>query len=39
MSAVESLAGGSMAPVDLPQPQLCVVQRKVSPLQRNLSPL
>jgi hypothetical protein len=35
---VESLAGGSMAPMDLPPPQCaCVLQQKASPLQRKTS--
>jgi len=38
MSAVESLAGGSMAPMDLCRRLNCVLQRKVSPLQRETSP-
>ena len=35
MSAVESHAGGSMAPMDLCRRLNCVLQRKVSPLQRE----
>ena len=35
---MESLAGGLMALLELPQPHLCVLQRKVSLLRRKKSP-
>ena len=38
MSAVESLAGGSMAPMDLPPPQLRIAAESESIAEGNESP-